>query len=224
MIKAWIPLLLAAFFALAARHVAATSVTMVVPAHENSCLYALAKPNQKIAFYFAVQSGGAFDIDYLVSDPEFNVVLSGEKDRQGDFVFVAQHKGEYSFCFSNGMSTFAEKTVDVEISVEGEHLSRAKIPAAKPSPGAKAVTPNTADLEESMFRVSTQLSNYAHSQRAYRLRENRNFATVRSTESRVWSFALFETVLIVAMSVLQVFAVRTFFKARGPGAGARGFL
>jgi hypothetical protein len=44
-------------------------------------------------------------------------VLDGEKERQGDFVFTAQTAGEYSFCFSNDMSTFAEKLVDFEITV-----------------------------------------------------------------------------------------------------------
>lgn len=64
-----------------------------------------------------VQSGGAFDIDYEVKSPVNKVVLSGTKERQGDFVFTAQSVGEYSFCFNNEMSTFAEKLVDFEIAV-----------------------------------------------------------------------------------------------------------
>lgn len=43
--------------------------------------------------------------------------MDGNRERQGDFVFTAQHPGEYSFCFSNDMSTFAEKIVDFEITV-----------------------------------------------------------------------------------------------------------
>lgn len=64
-----------------------------------------------------VQSGGSFDVDYLVEGPNAKVILKGEKERQGDFVFTAQHAGEYSFCFDNEMSTFAEKYVDFEIAV-----------------------------------------------------------------------------------------------------------
>jgi hypothetical protein len=65
-----------------------------------------------------VQAGGSFDIDYEVKDPHQKVILDGTKERQGDFVFTAQQSGEYSFCFSNDMSTFAEKVVDFEISVQ----------------------------------------------------------------------------------------------------------
>jgi len=64
-----------------------------------------------------VQAGGSFDIDYEVKDPQGKVILDGTKERQGDFVFTAQNAGEYSFCFSNDMSTFAEKIVDFEITV-----------------------------------------------------------------------------------------------------------
>lgn len=64
-----------------------------------------------------MQSGGSFDIDYLVEGPNGKVILTGEKERQGDFVFTAQQQGEYSFCFDNSISTFADKFVDFEISV-----------------------------------------------------------------------------------------------------------
>lgn len=40
-------------------------------------------------FYFAVQSGGSFDIDYAVMDPDDKVLLEGSNERQGDFIFTA---------------------------------------------------------------------------------------------------------------------------------------
>lgn len=45
------------------------------------------------------------------------VVLDGEKERQGDYVFTASETGEYRFCFDNTMSTFSDKVVDFEITV-----------------------------------------------------------------------------------------------------------
>lgn len=66
-----------------------------------------------------MQSGGSFDVDYDVTNPQQREVLHGEKERQGDYVFTAQETGEYKFCFSNEMSTFADKMVDFEIAVCG---------------------------------------------------------------------------------------------------------
>jgi hypothetical protein len=71
-----------------------------------------------------VQSGGSFDVDYKVEGPNGKVILDGQKERQGDFVFTATQAGEYAFCFDNEMSTFAEKFVDFEISVRRTHVAR----------------------------------------------------------------------------------------------------
>lgn len=101
----------------------ATALTYRLDAHEKACFFAnVDHKGTKVAFYFAVQSGGSFDIDYSVVGPGPNggpekVILDGTKERQGDFVFTANEVGEYRFCFNNEMSTFAEKLVDFEIAV-----------------------------------------------------------------------------------------------------------
>lgn len=64
-----------------------------------------------------VQAGGSFDVDYEVVGPNEKIIMDGQKERQGDFVFTATEAGEYRFCFNNEMSTFAEKFVDFEITV-----------------------------------------------------------------------------------------------------------
>lgn len=64
-----------------------------------------------------VQAGGSFDVDYEVVGPNEKIMMDGQKERQGDFVFTATEVGEYRFCFNNEMSTFAEKFVDFEITV-----------------------------------------------------------------------------------------------------------
>lgn len=69
------------------------------------------------SFAVQVQSGGSFDVDYEVVGPNEKIIMEGEKERQGDFVFTASETGEYRFCFNNEMSTFAEKFVDFEIAV-----------------------------------------------------------------------------------------------------------
>ena len=102
----------------------ATALTYRLDAHEKACFFAnVEHKGTKVAFYFAVQSGGSFDIDYSVVGPsstpggQEKVILDGTKERQGDFVFTANEVGEYRFCFNNEMSTFAEKLVDFEIAV-----------------------------------------------------------------------------------------------------------
>ena len=61
-------------------------------------------------------------VDYKVTGPgnepgKDRVIMEGEKERQGDFVFTATSAGEYRFCFDNSVSTFSDKVVDFEITV-----------------------------------------------------------------------------------------------------------
>jgi hypothetical protein len=152
-----------------------------------------------------VQSGGSFDVDYIVEGPNGKIIMDGQKERQGDFVFSANVVGDYSFCFDNEMSTFAEKFVDFEIAVENE--SRAQLPSKQ------GTTPEqTSVLEESIFKVSGQLSTISRNQKYFRTRENRNFATVNSTEGRIINFSMIQIGLIICMGALQVFVVRFFFQ------------
>ncbi|KAI8933297.1 hypothetical protein NX059_009922 [Plenodomus lindquistii] len=196
----------------------ATALTYRLEAHEKACFFAhVENKGTKVAFYFAVQSGGSFDVDYSVVGPvggpdgKEKVILDGTKERQGDFVFTANDVGEYRFCFNNEMSTFAEKMVDFEIAVENE-AARAKIPSKQGSSPEQ-----TSVLEESMLKLSAQLSTISRNQKYFRTRENRNFSTVKSTEKRIFNFSLMESALIMTMAGLQVFIVRFFFQGARKG-------
>ncbi|TGO24390.1 hypothetical protein BPAE_0104g00210 [Botrytis paeoniae] len=191
--------------------VSATALTYKLSANEKACFYSnVDKQGAKIAFYFAVQAGGSFDVDYEVVGPNERVIMKEEKERQGDFVFTATEVGEYRFCFNNQMSTFAEKFVDFEIAVENE--PRASIPSKQ------GTTPEqTSALEESIFKLSGQLSTITRNQKYFRTRENRNFSTVRSTERRIFNFSVIESLMMMCMAALQVFIVRFFFQGARKG-------
>jgi hypothetical protein len=47
------------------------------------------------------------------SDPDDKVLLEGEDEKQGDYIFTANTVGEYSFCFENEAS-MTDKTIDFE--------------------------------------------------------------------------------------------------------------
>lgn len=96
-----------------------------------------------------------------------------------------------------------------------ENESRAQLPSKQgTSPEQTSV------LEESIFKISGQISTISRNQKYFRTRENRNFATVQSTEGRIVNFSLIQIALIISMGALQVFVVRFFFQvypAQGSG-------
>lgn len=84
------------------------------------------------------------------------------------------------------------------------------LPSSVPAPQSSA-------LSESLYKLSGQLSSIARTQKYFRTRENRNFSTVRSTESRIFNFSVVESVMMMVMAGLQVFVVRFFFQGARKG-------
>ncbi len=110
-------------------------------------------------FYFAVQSGGSFDVDFEIKDPNDKIILDGQRERQGDFVFTANIVGEYSFCFENDMSTLTDKLVDFDIMVESE--PRREAPAK-----AGQLQEQTSALEESIYRLNSLFMSIKRTQKS----------------------------------------------------------
>ncbi|KAL8638561.1 MAG: hypothetical protein Q9228_004299 [Teloschistes exilis] len=232
-------------------YASATALTYKLQPNEKACFFSYAEQKGlKLAFYFAVQSGGSFDVDYSVVGPGDKVIMEGQKERQGDFVFTAKDQGEYRFCFDNGISTFVEKMVDFEIAVRATLPLRSHGPwrvdclismpivlGAKGTrltfklffqvenesrdarlPSKQGSSPEqTSALEESILKVSRDLSTINRNQKYFRTRENRNMSTVKSTESRIFNFSVAESALMIAMAGLQVFIVRYFFQGARKG-------
>ena len=124
------------------------------------CMLWLSSQYTSLYFTCKVQSGGSFDIDFDIRDPNNKLLLDGQRERQGDYVLTANTVGEYAFCFENDMSTLTEKLVDFDIMVESD--PRYEAPA---KPGQ--IADQTSALEESVFRLSGMLLNIKRMQKQY---------------------------------------------------------
>lgn len=188
----------------------ATALTFTLAPNEKQCFYQFNnKPDSNIGYYFAVQAGGSFDINYTIKGPDQVLIVVEEKQRQGDYAFVAAKTGEYEFCFDNEMSTFAEKVVDFEIKVEDEDEA-SQMKANLPN----APTENTAvaGMQLSVNKIERTLNLLEHSLNYYKTRNNRNQSTVKSTENRIFWFSIFDLGLMMVMGAFQVAVVKFFFQ------------
>lgn len=108
-----------------------------------------------------------------------------------------------------GIFSLAHRLI-MKLQVENE--ARAELPSKQ------GTSPeHLSSLEESLFKLSGQLSTISRNQKYFRTRENRNFSTVRSTESRIFNFSVIESLMMITMSCLQVFIVRFFFQGARKG-------
>lgn len=188
------------------------AVTFILGAHETVCFGVFTdKPRTPVSYYFAVQSGGSFDVDYTIKNPKGDIVVSEEKQRQGDFIINADIAGEYELCFSNGMSTFAEKVIDFEIKVESDDAANDFKANMPDQPNTKPMA-HVESMGRTVEKIDQQLDGLLRTIQYYKTRNNRNQATVKSTESRIYYFSIFEVLLMVGMAGLQITIVQLFFK------------
>jgi hypothetical protein len=198
----------------------ATTVTYRMKPHEKACFYTeVQTAGEKLAFYFSVQEGGNFDVDYEVSDPHGTKLHSGMSEKQLDIVFSAAMLGEYSFCFSNTMSTFVEKLVDFDISVEHELQSNSYFKSELEKSVGKTKGSKSTETDEAIQKLKvfaqnnmfSAVSNIQRQQRLIKTNEHRNNSVVATTESRIVWFAIFESICMGAMGAVQIYIIKNFF-------------
>ena len=67
-------------------------------------------------------------------------------------------------------------------------------------------------MQTTIDRIDAQLDGLYKAMQYYKTRNNRNQATVVSTESRIYYFSIFEVLLMVGMGFLQITIVQLFFR------------
>lgn len=176
-----------------------------------------------------VQSGGNFDVDYEVLDPRNVVLLKGIGERQGDYVFSARKTGEFAVCFSNSMSTFADKTIDFDLTAQHEMpgsqtVSKLQEAVGKLQEGLAAdgsveksddatvaLTKAMKPLQDKLSAIFGYVASVQRSQRTTRTKEHRNVYLVNQTESRIFWYAVIGSCVMIGMAVVQVYVIQTFF-------------
>jgi len=174
-----------------------------IDAHAEECFYENAEQNQALGLMFEVAEGGFLDIDASITSPEGNVLHKVEKESSGKFNFNAQSKGVYSFCFSNKMSTVTPKIVMFTIEkMESTGLE------------AEGDDEHHSKLEDMTQELSVAMTGVKHEQEYMEVRERIHRAINDNTNSRVVLWAFFESLVLVAMTLGQVYYLKRFFEVK----------
>ncbi|KAF3686802.1 Isocitrate dehydrogenase [NADP], mitochondrial [Channa argus] len=138
-----------------------TELTFELPDNDKQCFYEELEKDVKFELDFQVISGGSYDVDCFVTDPQNNVLYNERKKQYDSFSHVTAMKGVYKVCFSNEFSTFTHKIVYLDFRHGDEE------------PLMPSMTRTTAltQLESSCVSIHEILKVVADSQTWYRLRE-----------------------------------------------------
>ena len=115
--------------------------------------------------------------------------------------------GDYTYCFGNKMSTMTPKVIMFSMDIEEAQ----KHDASKANGSSDN---NHNKLEEQVAELTSSLTAVKHEQEYMAVRDRIHRQINDSTNSRVVLWAAFEALLLVAMTLGQIFYLRRFFEVR----------
>ncbi|KAL8581240.1 Transmembrane emp24 domain-containing protein 2 [Nucella lapillus] len=183
----------------------ATAYFVNIDAHAEECFFDKVTSGTKMGLMFEVAEGGFLDIDVKIYGPDGKVIHQGDRESNGKYTFAAHMDGVYKYCFSNQMSTMTPKVVMFSMDV-GEK--------PKDQPGDLDGDANHNKLTQMTNELSTALTGAKHEQEYMEVRERIHRAINDNTNSRVVLWAFFEALVLVAMSLGQVYYLKRFFEVR----------
>lgn len=178
---------------------------ITVDAHAEECFFDKVKMGTKMGLMFEVAEGGFLDIDVRIEGPDGKVVHQGERESNGKYTFAAHMDGVYKYCFSNQMSTMTPKIVMFSMDVGESPNDNTNVDGDEPSHNK---------LEDMIKELSTALTGVKHEQEYMSVRDRIHRAINENTNSRVVMWSFFEALVLVAMTLGQVYYLKRFFEVR----------
>jgi len=186
-----------------------------IDAHEEECFFEKPPKASKLGLAFEVVEGGFLDIDINIYAPDGESLHSGERESNGRYTFQAAQDGVYKYCFSNKMSTMTPKVVMFTMEVGDSAAGDApKKSAAEGEEKQEESESSDTKLEKMIQELSSSLTGVKHEQDYMEVRERVHRSINDNTNSRVVMWSVFEAVVLISMTVGQVYYLKQFFEVR----------
>jgi len=185
-----------------ARDCAGGELTFELPDNEKQCFYEEVGKDVKATLEFQVVTGGHYDVDCEVYDPDNKELYREFKKQYDTFTFTPSKGGIHKICFSNEFSTFTHKVIYFDLTVGEE----------KPlMPDMQAHATAMTQLESAAVQIHEALKVTTDYQTHFRLRESQGRSFAEDLNEKVMLWSLGESLMILVIGISQILILRSFF-------------
>jgi len=168
-----------------------------VPASTKQCFFEDLHVHDKMTVTYQVGGGGHLDIDFWLADPTNIAMAKHLKQSTGSATITADKDGRYEYCFSNEMSTIADKTVSFNVHgviyMPGDPLNV---------------------LDKEIRNIANALQSVKDEQEYIVVREKTHRNTAESTNDRVKWWSILQALVLFAVVGWQVYYLKSFFEIK----------
>jgi len=169
-----------------------------VPAGKKECFFEDLHVNDKMTVTYQVGGGGHLDIDFWLSDPDMQAMQKQLKQSQGTVSITAKKDGRHEYCFSNQMSSIADKIVS--FNVHGViYVDEDEI---------------VAPIEREIRLLAHGLTAVKDEQEYIVVRERTHRNTAESTNSRVKWWSILQALVLFSVVAWQIYYLKSFFEVK----------
>jgi len=180
-----------------------------------SCFYELFAKAKAHTVFFEVVRGGQRDIRVQVTSPSQQVVfeeLHTESEGQlGLHELEPEEGGYYELCFDNRMSTWSSKVIQFSIYREDPDSIDEEVPVHKKKP---ILSDDVNDVMEAFDNLNMGLSSLMRHFKIWRTREAQHREVVANTDQRMMLISVGELLILLGVSLGQIFVIRRAFDIR----------
>ncbi|CAL8068293.1 unnamed protein product [Calicophoron daubneyi] len=166
----------------------------------SQCYYNTLRKGDEYELDFQVISGGNYDVDFTLSDPTGKILVKKERSSYYSMMLNDTMDGDYKVCFSNAFSSFTHKTV---------YLGWYNSTELTYFPASERLQDH--EIRESLKMIARHLEETEKIQIGERMMGALSYSFASQLNSRVMLWSIILSVMVIIVSVGQVYLLRSFF-------------
>ncbi|XP_031724349.1 transmembrane emp24 domain-containing protein 5 [Anarrhichthys ocellatus] len=187
--------------------------TFTLPAGRKECFFQTMKKDASLEIEYQVLDGAGLDVDFFITSPSAQVVFSDYHKSDGVHTVVDTEDGDYMLCFDNTFSTVSEKLVFFELILDNMDQDDEAVEDWKEYvQGTDMLDMKLEDIMDTINNVKARLGKSVHIQTVLRAFEARDRNIQESNFDRVNLWSVVNVIVMMVISGIQVYLVRSLFE------------